>query len=408
MQLLRYLASGAAAFSVVALALAGGGSAATTQQVVYDFTGGTDGGNAATSVAFGANGQAYVTTVAGGGDGCGTVDRLTPAQGMWTPRVLWTFSCGADGKNPHGGVTVDGNGFIYGTTVAGGTGGTCAGDGCGVIFRIGPHGGFRTLYDFTGGKDGFGPGNALALDSHGNLYGDAPDGGAHGFGVVYQLSFKTFHWVLKPIHAFKGLDDGSTGSLGPLYVDATGDVFGVAELGGRYQAGTAFKLTPQVNGTWSFTLLHAFKGSPDAAFPYGGLIADSRGNLFGTTYFGGASGNGTVYELFRRVGGGYGERVLYSFTGGSDGGNPTSTLVFDSAGNLYGTTSAGGGSCGCGTIFELNRTTGAESTIHEFGSTQTDGQYPYYGLTPDANGNLFTSTVAGGSFGQGVIYGLTP
>lgn len=406
MQRLRYLASGAAAFCVAALALTSGGSAATSQGIVYAFTGDVDGGNAATSVAFGADGRAYVTTVAGGGDACGTVDRLRPVQGTWVEKTLWTFTCGADGKNPHGGVTIDGSGNIYGTTVAGGTGGICAGDGCGVVFRIGPHGDFRTLYNFTGGKDGSGPGNALALDSHGALYGDAPDAGAHGFGVVYQLAFR-HKWTLKVIHAFNGGDDGSTGSLGPLLVDAAGDVFGVAELAGRHQAGTAFEITPGANGTWTFHVLYAFKGMPDAAFPYGGLIADTNGDLFGTTYFGGATGNGAVYELVHRPAG-YGERVLYSFTGGSDGGNPTSTLAFDAAGDLYGTTSAGGASCGCGTIFKIDGVTGVESTVHAFGSTRTDGQYAYYGLTPDAHGDLFTSTVAGGAFGQGVIYGIRP
>jgi uncharacterized repeat protein (TIGR03803 family) len=407
MQRLRYLVSGALAFLVAALALSSGGSAATTQGVVYDFTGGVDGGNAATSVAFDPTGRAYVTTVSGGGAGCGTVDRLAPRQGVFVSRTLWTFTCGADGKNPHGGVTLDAAGNIYGTTVAGGSGGVCSGDGCGVVFRIGPHGAFRTLYDFTGGKDGFGPGNAPALDSHGALYGDAPDGGGHGFGVVYQLSFK-HRWVLKVIHAFSGGNDGSTGSLGPLLVDAAGDVFGVAELGGRHQAGTVFRITPGADGTWNFDVLYAFKGSPDAGFPYGGLIADSQGDLFGTTYFGGATGNGTVYELVHRSTGTYFERVIYSFTGGSDGANPTSTLVFDAAGDLFGTTSAGGGSCGCGTVFKLDHMTGAETTVHEFGATRTDGAYAYYGLTPDEHGDLFTSTVAGGTFGQGTIFGIVP
>ena len=104
--------------------------------------------------------------------------------------------------------------------------------------------------------------------------------------------------------------------------------------------------------------------------------------------------------------GGYGERVLYSFTGGADGGNPLSTLVLNPSGFLYGTTSAGGGTCGCGTIFKILHK--SLTTLHQFGSTQTDGQYPLYGLAPDAKGNLFTSTVAGGDFGQGVIYGIAP
>jgi len=407
-QRLRILASGTAALAIAALALFCSASASTTQQVVYNFTGGIDGGNAATTVAFAASGKAIVTTVQGGIDGCGTVDRLTPTQGMWTSRTLWTFTCGADGKNPHGGVTLDAAGNMFGTTVAGGSGGICVGDGCGVVFRIAARGGFRVIYNFTGLKDGFGPGNPVALDTHGNLYGDAPDGGAHGEGVVYQLSFHHDHWVQKVIHAFTGGNDGGVGSLGPLLIDSAGDIFGVTEIGGFHQAGTAFKITPGPNGTWTYNVIYAFKGSPDAAFPYGGLIADASGNLYGTTYFGGASGNGSVYELMPRATGKYADRVLYSFTGGEDGGNPTTTLLFDSAGDLVGTTDAGGASCSCGVIFKIDHMTGVESVMHAFGSTQTDGQSPLYGLTPDAHGNLFTSTVGGGSFGQGTIYGITP
>src|SRR5215472_13906054 len=124
------IASGVGVFSIAALCMLSAGSAATNQQVVYNFTGGNDGGNAATSVAFTSTGRAIVTTVQGGADGCGTVDELTPTQGLWTERTLWTFSCFNDGKNPHGGVTIDASGNMYGTTVAGGNGGQCVGDGC--------------------------------------------------------------------------------------------------------------------------------------------------------------------------------------------------------------------------------------------------------------------------------------
>jgi len=404
---LRILLS-AGALSIAALSLFCSASASTTQGIVYDFTGGNDGGNAATSVAFDPQGRAYVTTVQGGLDGCGTLDRLTPKQGSWTEQTVWTFTCGADGKNPHGGVTFDSAGNLFGTTVAGGSGGICVGDGCGVVFRKGAHDGFRVIYNFTGNKDGFGPGNAVAIDSHENLYGDAPDGGAHGLGVVYQLSFHRTQWQIKVLHAWTGGNDGGIGSLGPLLVDSAGDIFGVTEIGGLHQAGTAFKLVPGPNNTFSFSVIYQFKGSPDAGSPYGGLIADAQGDLFGTTYFGGTSGNGAVYELMPRSTGRYAERVLYSFSGGGDGGNPTSTLVFDAAGDLFGTTDAGGGSCGCGVVFKIDHVTGMESAVHTFGSTGSDGQSPLYGLTPDASGNLFTSTVGGGSFGQGVVFGMTP
>jgi len=406
-RLLRHLLSAFGALAFVALSLCCSASASITQGVVYAFTGGVDGGDAATSVTFDTAGHAYVTAVTGGADGCGTVDRLTPGRGPWSSHTLWTFTCGADGKNPYGGVTLDAAGNVYGTTVAGGNGGACAGDGCGVVYRIGLRGGERVLYDFKGGRDGFGPGGPVVFDAHGDLFGATPDGGLHGDGVVYELTPRPYGpWRLHVVHAFRGLDDGSSGFLGRLHIDGVGDIFGVAELGGAHQAGTVFEVIPGTNGTWTFVPLHEFVGTPDGAFPYGGVIADPRGDLFGTTYYGGTTGNGAVFELRRHPDGKYDEHVLYGFANGSDGANPTSALAFDPAGDIFGTTSAGGGSCGCGTIFKIDAVTGMESVVHSFGSSSGDGQYPYYGLTPDARGELFTSTVQGGTYGQGVIYGM--
>lgn len=392
----------------VAIALCCAASASTRQSVVFAFTGGGDGGNAATSVTFDAAGHAYATTVTGGSFGCGTVDKFTPTTtGLWHEATLWSFTCFRDGKNPHGGVTLDAQGNIYGTTVSGGTA-PCAGDGCGTIFRINAMG-LQTLYDFKGLADGFGPGGAVVLDKAGNLYGSTPDGGAHHVGVVYQLSHSGLGWTLKVIHAFTGGTDGGVGSLGPLLVDASGDILGIAELGGAHGAGVVFKITPGTGGTFAYHTIYAFKGMPDAAFPYGGVIEDSAGEIFGTTYFGGKSGNGAVYELQPGPGSpAYTERVLHSFAGGTDGANPTTTLVFDRVGDLFGTTSAGGNTCGCGTIFRISHLTGIYSIPHRFGAAMSDGAYPYYGLTPDPSGKLFTSTVAGGTHSQGTLYGIIP
>lgn len=397
-----------------AFALLGGRAGASgTQGVVYSFTGGNDGGNPATGLVYDAAGDAYGTTVTGGLYGCGTIFKLTPSQSLWTRTTLWQFTCGADGKNPHGGLTFDGKGNLFGTTVAGGSGGSCTGDGCGVVFRLGARGGLRPIYNFTGKTDGWGPGAPVAIDSAGNIYGTAPDGGrqslcgGNGCGVVFKLSFQHNHWVQTVIHGFTGRNDGALGSLGPLLING-GAIYGVTEVAGKYSAGTAFKIVPGSGGTFTFTTIWQFRGMPDAGFPYGGLIADAHGNLFGTSYYGGATGLGSVYELSPNRNGTYRERVLYSFKGGSgDGSLSTSTLVFDSTGNLWGTTSAGGGSCDCGTIFKL-ASNGTESIAHSFGSTSTDGAFPYYGLSFDVNGNLYTSTVAGGLYGQGTVYGLTP
>jgi len=400
-----YFLTACLAASMVAAILVSDSSAAGNTQLVYSFTGGSDGGNAATRLVFDTAGNAYGTTVVGGTFGCGTVFKLHPSRGTFLESVLWNFSCFGDGKNPHGGVTLDSAGNIYGTTVAGGSGGICTGDGCGVVFRLQSNG-LVILHDFTGGSDGFGPGGPAVLDAAGNVFGETPDGGASGKGTVFELVRHGTIWQHKILHNFSGGADGSTGSLGPLLFDTHGNLFGVTEVGGAHSAGNVFELSPGAGGTFIFKVIYDFKGQPDAAFAYGGLIPDASGNLYGTTYFGGTSGNGAVYELSPH-GSGWSERVLYSFKGGTDGSLPTSTLVFDDN-NLYGTTTTGGRpSCDCGTIFKLNHISGAESVVHNFG-VRPDGSYPYYTLTRGSRGNFFSSTVAGGLYGQGTIFMFTP
>lgn len=402
--------------SVAIFALAANYSwAGTSEQVVYSFTGGVDGGDPASQLIFDSAGNAYGTTVVGGTAGCGTVFQLTKnSQGQWQQSVLYSFSCFGDGKNPYGGVTFDAAGNLYGTTVAGGSGGICSGDGCGVVFKLTHANGSwseSVLYSFGDFPDAGGPGSAVIFDRAGNLYGTAPDGGAYTEGAVYELSPNGGQWTEQVIHDFTGGDDGATGSLGPLLLDAAGNLYGVTELGGHYGAGTAYKMSA-AGGAWNLTTLYAFMGAPDAGFPYGGLIADAHGNLYGTTYFGGTNGAGTVFKVGPGPNalGGWRAAVLYSFQGSTDGGNPTSTLLFDAAGNLYGTTSAGGDpGCDCGVAFEVSPNGGGwnENVLHTFG-TSPDGANPYYGLTPDGMGNLFGTTASGGRHSQGMVFELTP
>jgi uncharacterized repeat protein (TIGR03803 family) len=383
-----------------------GHSGTSNEQVLYNFTGGSDGGNAATGIALDPSGNLYGTTVIGGQYTCGTVFSLAPqASPPWSESVLWNFTCYGDGKNPHGGVTFNARSQLFGTTVAGGAG-YCAGDGCGVAYQLTGQN-QSVIHDFGSADDGFGPGGPVSFDRTGNAYGTTPDGGADSEGIVYQLRPSKKAWHEKILHAFTGLNDGGVGSLGPLLLDKKGRIFGVTEEGGAHGAGTAFVLAPAANNAWKMTTIYAFKGAPDAASPYGGLIADSSGNLFGTTYYGGKSGAGTVFELVASGKKKYRERVLYSFTGGADGGSPTSTLLRGASNELYGTTSAGGATCDCGTIFEVNAKTDKEQVVHAFG-TGTDGQYPYYGLAQDASGKLYGATVAGGTQGQGVVFQFTP
>jgi uncharacterized repeat protein (TIGR03803 family) len=377
------------------------------ERVLYSFTGGSDGGNAATSLVLDSKANLYGTTVIGGVYGCGTVFKLArQASPPWPEAVLANFDCYANGKNPYGGVAFDSHGNLDGTTVAGGSGGPCASDGCGLVYQLTPTT-ENVLHSFAAGSDGFGPGAGVAFDRAGNIYGTTPDGGAYSEGVVYEVSRLAKRWHERVIHAFTGGKDGGVGSLGALLVDASGNLYGVTEEGGADSAGTVFKLTRHGAKRWKLTTLYAFAGTPDAASPYGGLVADSTGRLYGTTYYGGKNGMGAVFELIPRAHGTYRERVLYSFEGGSDGSSPTSTLVFGSSGELYGTASAGGGSCGCGAIFVVNAASGKESVLHGFGNAN-DGAYPYYGLAQDSSGNFYGATVAGGTFGQGVVFEFTP
>jgi uncharacterized repeat protein (TIGR03803 family) len=414
------------AILAVIVILGVGAYAASAEKVLHSFTGGNDGIDPASTLAADGAGNFYGTTVSGGTgtlctNGCGTVFELSPvAGGKWKETVLYSFSGGNDGKNPYGGVTLDSKGDLYGTTVAGGSGGTCSGDGCGVVFLLSKAGKKwveTVMYNFTGGKDGFGPGGAVVFDKAGNLYGTTPDGGnlrkcnGGGCGVVYQISpVRGGGWKQTVLHTFSGGADGAVGSLGPLLVDGAGNVFGTAEVGGdaSCNCGVVFKLTP-AGGKWKFTTLDAFKGTPHAGSPYGGVIADVKGNLYGTTYFGGAGGMGSVFKLTHSKGK-FTESVLYSFSGGSDGGSPTTTLMFDAKDNLYGTTSAGGDSNGDGVVFKLTRGSGGkwtESVAHQFGKG-SDGRMPYYGLVSDTAGHLLGTTAIGGGSGQGVVFQITP
>lgn len=382
------------------------GAAASAERILYSFAGGYDGGNAATGLTFDAQGNLYGTTVVGGTDSCGVVFKLSPhGRRSWQEAVLYNFDCFSTGKNPHGGVTFDPKGNLDGTTVSGGSGGSCGSYGCGVAFQLSPTS-ETVLHSFSGGDDGFGPGGAVVYDTTGNLYGTTPDGGAHAQGVVYEISPSGPSSRELILHAFSGGKDGGTGSLGPLLIDASGNLYGVTETGGANGDGTVFKLSHVSKSRWKLTTLYAFKGGSDAASPYGGVTADGAGNLYGTTYYGGAKALGTIFKLTRRAKS-YRETVLYSFQGGNDGSSSTSTLLFGKSGDLYGTTSAGGGTCDCGTIFKVDPKTGKETMLHAFGGAG-DGAYPYYGLTPDGAGNLYGTTVAGGSHNQGAIFEFTP
>lgn len=347
-----------------------------------------------------ASGNLYGTTWTGGGSqsGNGTVFKLAP-DGMET--LLHAFQGGlyGDGNWPSGSLVLDGSGNLYGTTAAGGVDGGCGDNGCGTIFEIAPDGTETVLYIFSGGNDGATPLAALLPDGKGGFYGTAAGGGAHKGGMVFALSATGKESVL---YAFTGGNDGGTPES-TLIADKAGAMYGTTKYGGTgcsgAGCGTVFKLAP--DGTE--TVLYAFGGGSDGANPVAGLIHDRAGNFYGTAEFGGLAGScggpgcGTVFKLTPSGS----LSVLYGFSGGSDGAQPSAGLYRDDAGNLYGTTILGG-SGGYGVVFRI-ATDGTEKVLHSF-SNGADGGLPWCELVKDGKGRLVGTSSGGGGEDDGTIF----
>ncbi len=276
---------------------------------------------------------------------------------------------------------------------------------------------FAVLHTFTGGNDGGNPIAGVTVGGAGTLYGTASQGGINNNGIVFTMSHESSGWVLKPIHEFAGFDDGSM-PLASVVFGPDGALYGTTDDGGSGGGGTIFRLTPpqtvckSVLCPWDETVLYAFMPGPGGTCPwYGNLIFDRAGNIYGTTYDGGTNDVGAVYELVHS-GGSWTETVLHTFSGGNDGSYPQEGLVFDTAGNLYGTTTWGGGNeqclMGCGTVFELSPSNGSwtENVLTNFGSA-ADGNGPISSLILDQSGNLYGTTTNGGNGGGGTVFELT-
>jgi len=274
------------------------------------------------------------------------------------------------------------------------------------------------LHTFDGPGDGGEPYGAPILDKAGNLYGVTFMGGTYLKGTVYEL--ESGSWTEEILHSFDPSAGDGESPQGALVMDGAGNLYGVTPLGGRRKLGIVYELTPEEGGTWKEEIIHTFVGGSDGRSPQAGLILDKKGNLYGTTYQGGtgtkcgAFACGTVFELSPKSGGGWTEKVLYSFKGGTaDGQNPAAPLLMDSSGNLYGTTEAGGtgGSFSSGTVFKLTPNgfgDYAETVLHNFPSKATDGINPFAGLLFDSKGNLYSTTGAGGTYGYGTVFELSP
>ncbi len=358
---------------------------------------------------FDAAGNLYGTTEHGGAYGYGTVFELTPnGDGSWTKHVLYSFRH-SDGHYPTSGLIFDAAGNLYGTTNRGGSGsGGQGGDRCGTVFKLTPNGdGSWTesvLHSFNG-SDGRYPYGGLTFDAAGNLYGTTPLGGAFERGTGFELTPNgDGSWTESVLHSFNG-SDGAYPYAG-LTFDAAGNLYGSTADGGSGAWGTVFELTPNGDGAWIESVLHSFNGS-DGAYPCAGLTFDAAGNLYGTTEDGGSGAWGTVFELTPNGDGSWVESVLHSFSGG-DGDYPVSGLIIDAAGNLYGTTLEGG-SYGYGVVFKLRPTPAGAwhyRVLHEF--QDHPGAQPEAGLVLDQTGNLYGTTSGDRTTTFGSVFEITP
>jgi uncharacterized repeat protein (TIGR03803 family) len=380
--------------AIIALASAAFATAGTAQardeQVLYGFTGGTDGQQPWAGVTLDEAGNIYgAVTFAGasencGPSGCGNIYKLTP-DGAFS--VLHNFNWD-DGGNPAGDLIRDRKtGDLYGSTLGGGPG------GAGTVFKLSINGTLSTLYAFTGGADGNTPEGRLLRDASGTLYGTTYGGGANGKGTIYKIAPDGPETVL---HSFGGgTKDGVNPTNAGLAMDASGNLYGMAQFGGASDYGIVFRLAPGGR----FKVLHSFIGGTDGRYPASGLIIDDTSNLYGTTQGGGGNdtctyGCGTVFRLAADGS----MTILHAFAGGKDGANPLATPVRTKKGALYGTTDDGSK----GTVFKL-MPDGRERVLHTFGGSG-DGFEPQAGVAMDRGGNLYGTTDLGGASGLGTVF----
>lgn len=363
------------------------GPAGYIEDVLHSFTGNPDGSAPIGNLILDRSGALYGVTGGGGNRepgfaGAGTVYKLTPSTSGYGETILYTFTAGADGAGPVGGLVADSRGALFGTTLYGGD--TLCQNGCGTVFQLIPHGSTyreRVIHRFTyNGIDGIFPEAALIIDNKGNLFGTTAYGGSGtrdtggdgpqkscgvGCGTVFELSPTRHGYAERIIYNFQGGADGRA-PLAPLVLDAQGGLYGTASSNGSDSkvcdllCGTVFRLRP-LGAQYSMTVLHQFVGGTDGNYPLAGLVMGSKGHLFGTTSRGGGGCNfgnscGAVFALTPSAAG-YTESILHAFRGAADGAEPEASLIIDH-GALYGTTTSGGTQCNCGAVFKILRPEG--------------------------------------------------
>ncbi|HEX8816829.1 MAG TPA: choice-of-anchor tandem repeat GloVer-containing protein [Terriglobales bacterium] len=382
------------------------------------------------------------------------------AQAAPEYKVLFNFN-GADGNAPWGGVSVGNDGAVYGASGGGGTG-PCT-NGCGLLFKISRKGttwAEDILYSFQGGADGLGPTGGVTVASDGTLLGTTTWGGTEKNGTVWKLaplrdgwSEKVLYsfpgdaqgccpesgvvisnagklygtaaatyelepepdgWKYSVLHEFLGQDGDGYDPFAGVIRDDRGNLYGTTEYGGNQcgssSCGTVYELSPEPDGKWKEAILHRFNDkASDGTMPgWGALYMDSAGSLYGTTAGGGCCG-GVIFRLSPRNSGGWTYTILYDFKGGALGYEPNTGVVMGRDGSLYGTTDYGGGPNSCGVLYKLAPTGNDKwqySVLHVFGEGN-DGCVPEGDLVIDQQGNLYGSLVLGGEYGYGAIFELS-
>lgn len=376
-------------------------ASAANFQVIHDFTGRADG--AAPGYTLLRDGKkAFIGTANQGGAGYGTVFRIKRKSGNWTVKPLYKLAA-TDGQ-PGWGVIAGKNGSLF----VNASYASVQGGPCGSALELDPPTAPASraklvstlLHTYTKSEDGCPSGNLLR-GSGGKLFGVTQNGGAYGWGSVFELKLSRSGWKQTILHSFQGQADGGA-PYSELIGDGAGNLYGTASSS-EINAGTVFEVSPSQNG-WAFKVLYTFTGGNDGGQPVAALTFDSAGNLYGATTSSGAKGGGTIFQM-APSGDIWNFQVLHSLSG-TDG--PVASLAIDKAGALYGTNFMDGAN-GYGSVFSLSPVSGKwrYKDLHDF-TGGADGGYPGGGVVFDSNGNLFGTTVLGGANGLGVVYEVTP
>jgi uncharacterized repeat protein (TIGR03803 family) len=394
---------------------------ASTETVIYNFNNYTgDGYYPYSGLVADKAGNLYGTTQSGGANNLGSVFELKLSGGVWTETLLYSFAGGVtDGEYPeYSPLVFDAAGNLYGTTQNGGS--SC---NCGTVFKLTKSGSTwkeTVLHAFLGyaQKDGYLPQAGLSFDTAGNLYGTTYQGGAFNVGTVFQLAPVKGSWKYRVIHHFDNANGGAAYPLGGITQGANGYYYGTTYYGGfAYNAGAIYRLF-QARNVWVAQNVFYFLEGGDGIGPDSSLTMDANGNMYGTTYNGGAGescsgGCGTVYKMTLGKNNTYTHSVIYSFQAGDkDGETPWygAGVTLDAKGNLYGTSRYGGkGTQNAGTVYELKVSGSSykESLLWSFDTVSGDGYYPLGGVIL-VKGNIFGTTYAGGSHGAGTAFEIKP